>query len=122
MFGDSKELKRYQRVDGAIVNKDLNWTIQSKGGTGRVFYRSAEAMSESLFDMNTDKLYETTGGKKNRRETLPKEAQKAFIVGETVANFELKDKEIEGSTSQKNQQIVESISSSGKKARRLLPW
>lgn len=115
-------MTNYEQVDGAAVNKDLNKTIQEKGGTGQVFARSAEAMSLSLFDLKTNELYKVTGGVKNQRKTLPKEAQKALIAGETVANHDLKSQDIQGSPSQKNQRIVQSVSNSGKKVRKLFPW
>ena len=79
-------------------------------------------MSLSLFDLKTNELYKATGGVKNKRKTLPKEAQKALMSGETVANHDLKSQEIQGSPSQKNQQIVQSVSNSGKKVRKLFPW
>lgn len=115
-------MNNYKRVDGATVNKDLNKTIKEKGGTGTVYPDCANAMCESLFDMKPDELYKATGAKKNQRSTLPKEAQKAFISGEAIANYELREQDIQGTSSQKNQQIVRSVSNSGRKVRKLLPW
>ncbi|HAG81235.1 MAG TPA: hypothetical protein DCL61_08690 [Cyanobacteria bacterium UBA12227] len=97
-------------------------TIKEKGGTQDVYAQSTEAISEELFDMGTKELYTATGGTRHQRHTLPKEAQKAFIVGETVANHDLKVKDIKGSQNQKNEQIVDSVRESGQKARKLFPW
>lgn len=122
LFGGSQGLTKRERVDGAIVNKDLNRTIKQKGGSGGVYRRSTEAMTNELFDVGTDELYEATGGTKNQRGTLPKAAQKAFIVGESVADFDLKETDVQGNSRQKNEQIVDSVKKSGKKVRKWLPW
>lgn len=122
LFGDSPKLTARERVDGAIVNKDLNKTIQQKGGTGNVYKVAAEALTQELFDLDTEDLYEGTGGKSGDRATLPKEAQKAFIAGEIRADYDLRKKEIEGTPSQKNQQIVRSVRDSGKETRKGLLW
>ena len=122
IFGGASQPVHYTRVDGATVYKDFCNTIKDKGGAGEVYRQSAEAMSEALFDMGTEQLYTATGGKQNQRKTLPKEAQKAFIVGETVANHDLKVKDIKGSQNKKNEQIVDSVRESGQKARKLFPW
>jgi hypothetical protein len=122
IFGGSSALAPHERVDGAIVNKDLNQTIKQKGGSGTVYADSAEAMSQELFGMGTSQLYESTGGTKNKRNTLPKEAQKAFIAGEIKADYDLRSKDIRGSQRQKNEQIVESVQESGKSVRKWLPW
>jgi|GEM_PF-4858127 len=79
-------------------------------------------MTEELFDTPPKQLYEATGGKPGKRETLPKPAQKAFIAGDTVADFDLKEQDIQGNSTQKNEQIVDSVRKSGKKVRRWLPW
>ena len=122
LFSGSQDLAKHERVDGSVVNKDLNRTIQKKGGSGRVYAESAEAMTNELFDVGTEELYDATGGTKNRRNTLPKAAQKAFIMGESVADFDLREKEIEGKPHQKNEQIVDSVKQSGEKVRKLFPW
>jgi hypothetical protein len=66
--------------------------------------------------------FSVTGAKKGDRSTLPKEAQKAYIVGETVATHDLKVKDIKGSQQQKNLKIVDSVRDSSQKARGLFPW
>lgn len=122
LFGGSQALTPHERVDGATVRKDLTNTIQGKGGSLKAHRDATIAMSEELFDMKPNELYDATGGKRNDRSTLPKEAQKAFIVGETVANHDLKAKNISGNQAQRDQQITNSVRDSGKKARGLFPW
>jgi len=122
LFGDSQTLAPHERVDGAITNKDLNKTIQSKGGIGKVYQESTDALSEALFDVESRTLYEATGGTPGKRNTLPKEAQKAFIAGEIRADHDLRGKEIQGGAQQRNEQIVDSVRESGKQTRRWLPW
>ena len=122
LFGGSQPLTPHERVDGAMVNKDLNKTIKNKGGSKDVYAKSAEALTQELFDVGTDELYERTGGQKNDRSSLPKPAQKAFIVGEIKADIDLKDKEVQGNATQKNEQIVDSVRNSGREARKWFPW
>jgi hypothetical protein len=122
LFGSSQALTKHERVDGATVRKDFNQAIKDSGGDREAQAKSTVAMTEELFGCKPKTLYEQTGGKEGSRSTLPKEAQKAYIVGETVATHDLKAKEITGSQQQKNQQIVDSVRDSGKKARRLFPW
>ena len=57
LFGDSQTLAPHERVDGAITNKDLNKTIQSKGGIGKVYQESTDALSEALFDVESSHGY-----------------------------------------------------------------
>lgn len=122
IFGGSQGLTKRERVDGAVVNKDFNQEIKNKGGSERTYPRATEALAEELFDVGSKELYKATEGKRNDRSTLPKEAQKAFIVGEIVATHDLRDKEIQGNQQQRDSQIVESVRDSGKKARGLFPW
>jgi hypothetical protein len=122
LFGNSTELTKRERVDGATVRNDFTRTIQDKGGDEKAQRDSTEAMTRELFDCNTKELYQGTGSKRGDRSTLPKEAQKAYIVGETVATHDLKAKDIKGSQPQKNSQIVDSVRSSSQKVRGLFPW
>jgi len=94
LFGDSQPLTQHERVDGAIVNKDLNKEIKAKGGSEAAYPRVAETITEEMFDMSSRELYKATGGKINRRETLPKEAQQAFIAAELRVTHDLKSSEI----------------------------
>jgi hypothetical protein len=112
-----------ERVDGAVVNRDFREAIHHKGGDGQCQADSSVAMSQELFDMNPRQLYQQTRGKPYDRSTLPKEAQKAFIVGETVATHELNIKEIKGISQQDvNVEITDTVRGSAKKVRKLLPW
>jgi hypothetical protein len=86
LFGNSTELTRRERVDGATVRNDFTKTIQDKGGDEKAQRDSTEAMTRSLFDCNTQELYQGTGARKGDRSTLPKEAQKAYIVGRNGGN------------------------------------
>ncbi len=122
LFGNSVELRSRERVDGATVRNDFTKAIQDKGGDEKAQRDSTEAMTRELFDCNTKELYQGTGAKKGDRSTLPKEAQKAYIVGETVATHDLKAKDIKGSQQQKNLKIVDSVRDSSQKARGLFPW
>jgi hypothetical protein len=122
LFDSSQTLTKRERVDGATVRRDFNQAVKDSGGDKEAQAKSTVAMTEELFGCKPKTLYEQTGGKVGDRSTLPKEAQKAFIVGETVATHDLKAKEITGNQQQKNQQIVDTVSDSGKKARGLFPW
>ena len=44
------------------------------------------------------------------------------MVGEVVATYDLKEKQIEGSQFERNHQIVASVRDSGRKARRHFLW
>ncbi len=80
-------------------------------------------MTEELFGCQPEELYDGTGGKRGDRSTLPKEVQKAYIVGETVATHDLHSTTIKGSTQdEKNAEIADTVRQSSKKTRRLFPW
>ena len=114
---------RSERVDGAVVNKDFRQAIERKGGDGQCQTDSSVAMSQELFDMNPRQLYHRTGGKAYDRSTLPKEAQKALIAGETIATHDVNGKEIEGHSQREvNIEITDTVRESGRKARGLFPW
>ncbi|MBP0017994.1 MAG: hypothetical protein J7647_10605 [Cyanobacteria bacterium SBLK] len=111
-----------KRVDGATVNRNFNRVIKDKGGTGKIYARSAEALTEEVMGCKTEALYEQTGAKEGDRSTLPERAQEALLTGEIVASHDLKDKDISGTRSQKNEQIVDSVRDSGRKVRKWFPW
>jgi len=68
-------------------------------------------------------LYRETGGKRGDRTTLPAEAQKAYMVGETVATHDLKQAgKFDGNQQQVNRQIEGTVKDSSKKVRKLFPW
>jgi hypothetical protein len=89
-------LTKYERVDGAIVRKDFSKAIQDKGGDAECQQDSTEALTYEMFDCSSRKLYEETGGLRGKRETLPKEAQKAYLVAETVATHDLQAHQVRG--------------------------
>lgn len=119
----NSNLQRRERVDGAIVNKDYRRAIQNKGGDEQCQVDSSVEISKELFDMSPAQLYRETGGKPYDRSTLPKEAQKALIVGETVAAHDLNGREVQGVSQREiNREITGTVKESGKKARKLFPW
>ncbi len=96
IFGNSQELAQQERVDGAIVNKDFNKAIKDSGGSNTAYGRAVQAETQELFDCDVDQLYKETGGRKGDRSTLPKEAQKAYIVNETLSTHRLNNTQYEG--------------------------
>jgi hypothetical protein len=119
----NSNLQRRERVDGSVVNKDYRKAIQNKGGDEQCQVDSSVQMSKELFDMSPAQLYQRTGGRPYDRSTLPKDAQKALIVGETVAAHDLNGKEVQGVSQREiNCEITDTVKESGKKARKLFPW
>lgn len=117
------EIQRPERVDGAVVNKDFRQAIAHQGGDDRAQIDSSIVMSNELFDVSPAQLYRATGGRAFDRSTLPKDAQKAFIVGETIATYDLNDNQIQGTSRREiNNEITETVRASGKQARKLFPW
>ncbi|MEO0375701.1 MAG: hypothetical protein AAF329_13950 [Cyanobacteria bacterium P01_A01_bin.17] len=125
MLGESQSLTRHERVDSATVNKDFTQAIQQAGGSGKAYPRAVRAETERLFDCSVDELYEETGGRKGDRSTLPKEAQKAYMVSETLAAHRL-NQDLRGNTPgsqrQKDAQIVETVKDTASNVRKWLPW
>lgn len=125
LLGDSKPLTRRERVDSATVNKDFTKAIQQAGGSHRAYPHAVRAETKELFDCGVDELYEATGGKKGDRSTLPKEAQKAYMVNETLSahqlNHELGDGN-QGSQRQKDKRVVETVQDTATEVRKWLPW
>lgn len=122
LLGESKNLPERRRVDGVTVRKKFNKTIQDKGGSGRCQARSTEALTQEVLGCSTKDLYEATGAKQSKRETLPDTAQEALMTGEIVATHDLKGKDVRGNQSQRNTQIEDSVRASGKKVRKWFPW
>lgn len=122
LFGSSTELARHERVDGATVNRDFTKAIKNSGGSDKAYPRAIRAETQELFDCGVDELYEATGGRKNDRSTLPKEAQKAYLVSETLSAHRLNGREYQGSQLQKDEAIVADVKDTATKVRRWLPW
>jgi len=53
---------------------------------------------------------------------LPQDVQTAYIVGETVASYNLKAAEVQGNQRQRNEQIEASVEESSEKVKGLFPW
>lgn len=122
IFGNSQELAQQERVDGAIVNKDFNKAIKDSGGSNTAYGRAVQAETQELFDCDVDQLYKETGGRKGDRSTLPKEAQKAYIVNETLSTHRLNNTQYEGDQRQKDNAIAEDVADTARKVRRWFPW
>ena len=111
------------RVDGAIIRKDFTRAIQEGGGDDQAQANSTAGMTRELFDCEVRDLYRETGGKRGDRTSLPAEAQKAYMVGETVATHDLKQAgKFDGNQQQVNRQIEDTVVDSSKKVRKLFPW
>lgn len=125
LLGDSQALTRHERVDSATVNKDFTQAIQEAGGSNRAYPRAVRAETKELFDCGVDELYEQTGGRKGDRSTLPKEAQKAYMVSETLSahrlNHEVRGNN-HGSQRQKDDHVVEAVQDTATHVRKWLPW
>jgi hypothetical protein len=122
LFGNSQKLRQHERVDGAIVNRDFNNAIQRAGGSNKAYARAVKAETPELFDCGIDELYDRTGGSQGNRSTLPKEAQKAYIVSETLATHRLNDRSYAGTQKQKDDAIVNDVKDTAKDVRKWLPW
>ena len=70
-------------------------------------------------------LYQSTGGKRNRRDTLPQPAQEAYMVNESLSANELERMHgtIGGESQEEvNAQIVGLVRQQSKRTRKWLPW
>ena len=125
LLGDSQPLTRRERVDSATINKDFTKAIQQAGGSSRAYPRAVRAETEELFDCGVDELYEETGGRKGDRATLPKEAQKAYMVNETISahrlNHDVRGNN-QGSQRQQDDQVVDTVRDTAIHVRKWLPW
>ena len=125
LLGDSQPLTRRERVDSATINKDFTKAIQQAGGSSRAYPRAVRAETEELFDCGVDELYEETGGRKGDRATLPKEAQKAYMVNETISahrlNHDVRGNN-QGSQRQQDDQVVDTVRDTAIHVRKWFPW
>lgn len=125
LFYDSQQLPpQRRRIDGAIVYRCFTDSIKSSGGTGGVYADAVVAETEELFDCSVEDLYSATGGTINRRHTLPREAQRAYIVNESLTAWELDrlNESINGDNDEINDQIVDVVRDQSRQTRRWLPW
>jgi hypothetical protein len=95
--------------------------IKEKGGDGGCQAKATEILTRAVLGCGTKELYEQTGVSRNQRETLPERAQETLMVGEVVATHDLKPQSISGNQEHKNEQIIDSVRSSGQKTRKLFP-
>jgi len=122
LFGNSQDLAQSERVDGAIVNRDFNAAIRNAGGSGRCHGRAVQGETQELFDCDVDQLYEATGGRKGDRTTLPQDAQKAYMVNETISAHRLNGTDYEGTQQQQDNAIVADVTDTARHVRSWFPW
>ncbi len=114
-----------KRVDGAIVFKRFTKSIKDNGGNDEVYQDAIEAETDELFGCTVRELYQSTGGKRNRRDTLPQPAQEAYMVNESLSANELERMHgtIGGESQEEvNAQIVGLVRQQSKRTRKWLPW
>lgn len=125
LFGNSQALTPHERVDGATVKKDFDKAIKDCGGSKQAHANAVEAETRELFGCGTKELYEGTGGKRGDRSSLPADAQKAYIVTETVATNRLnRDRNSidVGSQSYVDEKIVDTVRDTAKETKGFFPW
>lgn len=125
LLGDSQPLTRSERVDGATVFKDFSQAVQDAGGSSRSYARAVREETKALFDCGVDELYEETGGRKGDRSTLPKEAQKAYLVSETLATHQINQAQpnlVDQSQQMRDDAVVETVKQTATEVRKWLPW
>lgn len=122
LFHSSQELTKHERVDGATVYKDFQQSMLDKKVSAEGRRKAVVAETQELFDCTIDELYQGTGGKKGDRSSLPKEAQKAYLVNETIATHRINDSECSGSQKQRDDQVIETVRGTAEHTRRWFPW
>lgn len=120
MFGGSQDLTQHKRVDGATVRKDLTKAVKDAGGTDEAIAKGTEKMTKTAFGCGTKELYKETGGKPGKRETLPAEVQKTYIIAETKATQDIKKNEYTGNQQKVDTEIVHTMEEAGKQTRGFL--
>lgn len=111
-----------QRANGLNVRKEFTRKIKDKGGDSLTQATSTEAMTRELFGCSSEELYQGTESQRGKRETLPADAQNAFIVGEVVAGHRLDELETKGNKQQKHHQIVDTVTEASREVKPLFPW
>ena len=126
LLGKSQELgPQRKRVDGATTFRRFTDTIKANGGDEDCYSKVVITETNELFGCGVRELYKATGGKPNRRDTLPHEAQQAYMVNETLSAYELERMEgTIGGESQKevNEKIDAVVREQSKQTRKWLPW
>jgi hypothetical protein len=117
LFGGSQTLVPHQRVDGAIVNRDLQTEISNRGGTQQTHAKVNAIVTQNTLGCTVKELYDETGSKTGNRAALPAEAQKALIVGDIASQSQMEKDDAQG-----DRQICQSADVGSKAARKLFPW
>lgn len=126
MLGNSQELgPQRKRFDGAMAFRRFTDTIKANGGDQNCYINSVVTETQELFDCSVRELYQATGGKINRRDTLPHEAQQAYMVNESLSAYELE--RMEGTIGGENQREVNNkieavVREQSKQTRKRLRW
>ncbi|WP_246564763.1 hypothetical protein [Leptothoe spongobia] len=100
-------------------------TIKANGGDEKAYAQAVVTETNELFGCTVTELYEGTGGKTNRRDTLPHEVQQAYTVNESLSAYELE--RMEGTIGGENQREVNNkinavVREQSKQTRKWLPW
>lgn len=126
LLSQSQELApQRKRVDGAIVFKRFTKAIQENGGNDEAYQDAIQAETDELFGCTVQDLYQSTGGKRNRRDTLPQPAQEAYMVNESLSANELERQigTIGGESQEEvNDKISGIVREQAKQTRKWLPW
>ena len=126
LLGPSQELvPQRKRVDRATVFKRFTNAIKANGGDEDAYPDAIGAETEELFDCDVEDLYQQTGAKLGRRDTLPAPAQEAYMVNESLSANELERQEgtIGGeSQAEMNDKITGVVRQQAKRTRKWLPW
>ena len=126
ILGQSQELAPpRKRGDSAVVFKRFTKAIQDNGGDQDAYRHNIDAETRELFDCSLQELYQETGGKRGRRDTLPQPAQEAYMVNESLSANELERQvgTIGGeSQTEVNQKITGVVREQAKQTRKWLPW
>ncbi|MEM9009312.1 MAG: hypothetical protein AAGE59_38155 [Cyanobacteria bacterium P01_F01_bin.86] len=100
-------------------------TIKANGGGKDCYAKVVVTETKELFGCSVRDLYKGTGGKINRRETLPDDAQQAYILNEILSAYELE--RLEGTIGGEEQIEVDNkinavVREQSKQTRKWLPW
>lgn len=126
LLGQSQELgPQRKRVDGVTAYRRFTDTIKANGGDGECYKQAVITETAELFDCTVRQLYEGTGGKRFKRDTLPHEVQQAYMANETLTAYELERMEgtIGGESQEEvNERINAVVKEESKKTRKRFPW
>lgn len=89
------ETLRTQRVD---TRQAFTKALVNKRADGEGVSAATDAMYKEAFGKNTRELYETHGGKKGNRDTLPEEVQEQLIVHEILNKQRVSKHDVKGNS------------------------